>query len=191
MAVSKSNVYTRTGDSGITSLYNGERCHKSTAVFQALGDLDELNSHIGLVRRLLLNKNIEYFNEVLDKVQHILLDIGSYIATPRSTTNSGIKLKRTDISSDYTDVIEKHIDSTDSELPKLTNFIIPFGDIATCNIHICRCVCRRTERSLLLIKSEDMSPNILKFINRLSDLFFVMARYSCYIDNQSDDIHKK
>lgn len=185
------SIYTRTGDKGETSLYNGERRKKNDVIFDVLGNLDELNSYIGLIQAKLLQNNIKDFTDFIAQTQHILLDIGSYIATPRTKTVSSRKLKRTEITEEYTQIVETYINRIDAELPKLTTFILPSGSETVCLIHVCRAVCRRTERSIISLESEDVSDNIMKYINRLSDFLFVLARYISHKDNATESIHKK
>ena len=188
--MTKSNIYTRTGDRGMTSLYNGDRLVKNDIIFTALGDLDELNSYIGLITSYLNDVNMVDFNEFFSQTQHILIDVGSYIATPRSTS-SDRKIRRTEITEEYTDIVETHINRMDNELPKLTTFILPGGSVVVSHIHVCRSICRRTERSILSLRQEDVSDNIRKYINRLSDFFFVLARYVNHKCDNTETIHKK
>lgn len=182
--IKKSLIYTRTGDEGITSLYNGERLTKESHVFSVLGDLDELSSHIGMSREYITNKNSSLHN-YLKVIQSLLLDIGAAVATPIDNS-SRMKLNKTYFDEKHIDVLENKIDEMDSTLEPLKTFIIPGGGKLSCSLHICRSVCRRAEREIwLLINRDKVDIHIGRFLNRLSDFFFVAARYV----SDGDDIY--
>jgi len=193
--IKKSKLYTATGDKGQTSLYNGERVFKNSEYMQAVGDIDELSSCLGLLKgeikeiyykagfeSILPNDERTYsrhlselFNisQLVEYIQSRLLDLGSHVATPRDTTKSEHKLERTDFNAEFVTRLEKEIDYYDSQCPKLTNFILPSG-----HAHMARTICRRAERSLIPLLTENhISKDAFIFINRLSDLLFALGRY--------------
>lgn len=166
-------IYTKTGDKGKTSLIGGTKVLKSHARIEAYGTVDELNSNIGLCRDLITDKDIR---DLLKEIQDRLFTIGSALACdPEKEPKLKIPdLKETDVS-----FLEDAMDKMDSELPPLQYFIMPGGHPTVSHLHISRCVCRRAERLVvdLLISNEDQDNLIIKYINRLSDYLFVLARY--------------
>ncbi|GAB1416030.1 cob(I)yrinic acid a,c-diamide adenosyltransferase [Paludibacter sp.] len=166
-------IYTKTGDKGKTSLVGGTRVSKSDARLDAYGTIDELNSFVGLLTTEDLNDNIL---QQLHNIQNKLFSVGSYLATDTART----KIKDASIihASDIAEV-ENNIDVMDSSLPTLKNFILPGGNRASSICHICRTVTRRAERNILKLVESDIEINdeILKYVNRLSDYFFVLSRY--------------
>ena len=150
-------IYTKTGDDGSTSLYDCSRVSKSSVLIDLLGDIDELNSFVGIIScsRLLL------------EVQIWLFDLGTIIANP-------VKKYAFDVNLEYTKILEKEIDNMTDELPKLRNFILPSG-----NIHLSRAIARRCERKMVEAKKDfkHIDDNCLVFINRLSDYLFTLARF--------------
>ncbi len=172
----KSFLYTRTGDSGSTSLVGGSRTPKNAPRVQAYGDLDELNAHIGLLRSCM--QGIESAgpdSELLLAVGSRLFDIGAHLATPLTPDD--------DLPGVVTDAdlrrIEERIDTIDAELPPQRTFILPGGTVAASEAHVARTVCRRAERSILdFIEQarERVDPGVLRYINRLSDYLFILGR---------------
>lgn len=166
-------IYTKTGDKGKTSLIGGTKVLKSHARIESYGTVDELNSNIGLCRDLITDKDIR---DLLKEIQDRLFTIGSALACdPEKEPKLKIPdLKETDVS-----FLEDAMDKMDSELPPLQYFIMPGGHPTVSHLHISRCVCRRAERLVvdLLISNEDQDNLIIKYINRLSDYLFVLARY--------------
>jgi len=163
-------IYTKKGDSGDTSLYGGERVSKSSSRIEVYGTVDELNSFVGLAASYGLS---EKGKKYLRKVQELLLVLGADLATPASKKN---RINR--ISDENIQFLENVIDDLDENLEPLKNFIIPGGSQAGATLHVARTICRRAERSAVKCKkTEDISELTLKFLNRLSDLFFMMARY--------------
>ena len=159
-------IYTRTGDYGVSGLYDGTRTQKSEQIFDVLGTLDELGAQIGMFMAV---KALH--NDFLKTVQRWLLNIGSIIATP-----SGNTLNLPIITADNVSVIESKIDDMDEHLQPLKNFIIMDGvNVSSAQAHICRTVCRRAEREL--VRYGNVNENIIKLINRLSDYFFTLSRY--------------
>jgi cob(I)alamin adenosyltransferase len=159
-------IYTKTGDSGTTSLANGERVKKYHLRIQTYGTVDELNSHIGFIRSL----GIEHkHKKQLLEIQKVLMQCASVLACSK---------KENDIKTSYIKDLENVIDELQPELDDLETFIIPGGSTPASAAHIARCVCRRAERAVVLLATEQqISINVLKYLNRLSDYLFVLARY--------------
>ena len=170
----KSTIYTKTGDKGKTSLVGGKRVEKTHIRLDAYGTVDELNSFIGLL--VCEVKDVE-LKDFLLFIQNKLFVVGSYLATETDALNSKASLIIED--SDI-EAIENMMDKLDSQLPKLTRFILPGGSESAARAHICRTVCRRAERKTYNVANEfDIENNILVFLNRLSDFFFLTARFEC------------
>jgi cob(I)alamin adenosyltransferase len=172
-------VYTRTGDKGDTALVGGRRVPKDSPRIEAYGTIDELNSIIGLARafndELRNAKARRFLDETLAKIQDELFDLGSELATPPDAEYSGMyrvgdaEVKR----------LEAIMDRCQKELAPLKSFVLPGGGKVGSFLHQCRTVCRRAERDLLrLSRAEALSEWPLKYVNRLSDLFFVLARWA-------------
>ena len=160
-------IYTKTGDTGETDLYDGTRTSKSDQIFDVLGSLDELSAHIGI---LIFHNNNNIF---LRDIQQTLLNIGSIIATPNPKEGQKLPI----ITLDNVLKIETEIDRMTEKLPPLTVFILQGGTcMSESQAHVCRTVARRSEREI--IKYGNVDENIFKFINRLSDYFFTFARYA-------------
>ncbi len=170
----KSIIYTRTGDKGTTALVGGKRVSKADPRIESYGTIDELNSFTGLLMAELTDKEDLEF---LKFVQHKLFNIGSYLATDQENTELKIESQVTDESITR---IEKGIDRIDFELPRMTNFVLPGGSRPSALAHVCRTVCRRAERCIYVLNtSYETDKNVLIFINRLSDYYFVLARKLC------------
>lgn len=164
------SIYTKTGDKGITSLFSGERLGKSEQIFDLLGSLDELNSFLGFSSGI-KEKRVR---KILTSVQNNLFYIGSLIC------NTKVGLAQFKEFDKKTLDLEKYINEIDSKLPKLVNFILPSGTDDAVKIHIARAVCRKAERLLVrYIKSNKSKrfESVAKYLNRLSDLLFVLSRY--------------
>src|SRR5882724_13308850 len=170
-------IYTKTGDTGSTSLIGGTKVPKSDLRIEAYGTVDELNSFIGLCRDLL---NDETSRQILQEVQDRLFTIGAALACdPEKEPKLRIPdLKESDIS-----LLEKEIDRMDEEIPPMKNFVLPGGHPAISQLHIARCVCRRAERCCVRLQQEDgaLEPIILKYLNRLSDYLFQLARFTGHL----------
>ncbi|MHA1989748.1 MAG: cob(I)yrinic acid a,c-diamide adenosyltransferase [Candidatus Hodarchaeales archaeon] len=165
-------IYTKTGDKGQTSLFGGSRVDKDNLLVQAYGDLDELNSFIGLSLHAIKTERI---SELLLFLSHTLFSVGSDLATPFSDE----KLRESvEIDcSKLTVKLEEEIDYWELQLPQLKAFILPGGSVGASYLHVLRTISRRAERTITqLQKTENINKTILPFINRLSDLFFVLAR---------------
>ena len=179
MAIRITRVYTRTGDRGETSLVGGKRVPKDSPRIDAYGTIDELNSIIGLAR-VFNEENLDageahhFLDEVLCKIQDELFDLGSELATPPESFQEGMfRVSQSEIKN-----IEKLIDKCQENLQPLESFILPGGGRIGAYLHQCRTVCRRAEREILrLSREETISEWPLKYVNRLSDLFFVLSRW--------------
>lgn len=179
----KSNIYTGTGDKGTTSLVGGQRVSKAHERIESYGTIDELNSFIGLLITALDDDKDKDF---LSFIQHKLFTIGSYLATDQETTELKIESR---VTAESIERIEREIDRLDNELPKMKAFILPGGCRSAALAHVCRTVCRRAEREIYRL--DEMSPveePVLKFINRLSDYMFVLARKECLNNNGKEII---
>ena len=170
----KSSIYTKTGDKGETSLVGGTRVSKTHIRLDAYGTVDELNSFIGLLVCDITEKELKDF---LLFTQNKLFVVGSYLATETETINPKAASIITD--SDI-EALERMMDKLDAQLPKLNRFILPGGSEASARAHICRTICRRAERKTYIVANEfEIEENILIFLNRLSDFFFLTARFVC------------
>jgi cob(I)alamin adenosyltransferase len=160
-----SKIYTRTGDDGYTSLGDGNRILKNTSRLALLGTLDELNSHLGLV--LAYQPITTSIVDCLFNAQQDLFNLSGELCPPYHQVISAEKIT----------ILENTIDDWNATLPPLTEFILPGGNLVTASCHIARTVCRRAERSAVtLYKKEPFNPEILRYLNRLSDVLFVAAR---------------
>lgn len=163
-------IYTKKGDGGYTSLIGGTKVSKADVRIEAYGTVDELNSWIGLV-----NDTIDS-NPTLKAIQDRLFIMGALLAQePKKQTKRGVPdLTEADIA-----ILEKEMDRMNEALPDIKHFILPGGHIAVSTIHIARCVCRRAERCCVNLKVQDelVDSQIIKYLNRLSDYLFVLARY--------------
>ncbi|XP_051924754.1 corrinoid adenosyltransferase [Hippocampus zosterae] len=183
-------IYTKTGDKGFSSTFTGERRPKEDRIFEALGNTDELSSAIGLAREFCHEKGHTFTNQ-LDKIQCVLQDVGANIATPQSSARE-THLKRTKFSGTPITDLEGWIDTFTEELPPLTNFILPSGGKSSAALHIARTVCRRAERSVApIVRSGEADPDVARFLNRLSDYLFTVARYAALKENNKEIIYKR
>ncbi|XP_077457220.1 corrinoid adenosyltransferase MMAB [Stigmatopora argus] len=183
-------IYTKTGDKGFSSTFTGERRPKEDHIFEALGNTDELSSVIGLAREFCLERG-HLFTYQLEKIQCILQDVGSNIATPQSSARES-HLNRTKFTGAPITDLETWIDTFTEELPPLTNFILPSGGKSSAALHIARTICRRAERSVApIVRSGEADPEIGRFLNRLSDYLFTVARYAAFKENNKETIYKR
>lgn len=179
MAVRITKVYTRTGDKGETALVGGKRVPKDSLRIEAYGTIDELNSVVGLARvfneeKLSAGQAHRFLDEVLRQVQDELFDLGSELATPPDFFREGMYR----VGSKEISQLEKWMDQCQKDLEPLQSFILPGGGRIGAYLHQCRTVCRRAEREILrLTKSEEINADFIKYVNRLSDLFFVLSRW--------------
>lgn len=164
-------IYTRTGDAGETALFGGTRVLKSDPRVAAYGDVDELNAWLGLVRAGVMDTA---FAPMIERIQRDLFALGARLADP--TQRVAERVAKTAVSNADVTRLEEWIDSLESELPPLRRFILPGGSGPGASLHVARTVCRRAERALVTLGSENFEPELLTYLNRLSDLLFVMAR---------------
>lgn len=173
-------IYTKTGDKGKTSLFGGDRVEKNNIRIKAYGSVDELNSVIGLI--LTESVNIKT-REMLNNIQQTLFVVGGELATPRNVKSSMIsKVSDKDVAK-----LENGIDELEIKLKPLKNFILPGGSRAAAMLHFARTVCRRAEREIVeLNHNEKINLKIINYINRLSDLFFVYARFENHVSSTKE-----
>ena len=163
-------IYTKFGDSGETALFGGTRIGKDASRIEAIGTVDELNAYIGYAQTLIDDADI---SNLIAQIQNHLFAVGADLATPETHT----KASEFRIAADFTTAMETAIDTLSAELPPLTNFILPGGCAAGAILHIARVVCRRSERRVVHLAGEEaVNPEIIRSLNRLSDLLFVLAR---------------
>jgi cob(I)alamin adenosyltransferase len=173
-------IYTRTGDKGKTSLIDGKRVLKSDPRVETYGAVDELNSVLGVVVTNLSQAQGKLKKE-LEAIQHDLFEIGAYLANP-----SGDEIKR--LEKRITE-FEQLIDQQTQKLPALRNFILPGGGRAGASLHQARTVCRRAERQVVaLLQKETVDETVMKYLNRLSDLLFSIARFVNHTENKKETI---
>lgn len=165
-------IYTRTGDKGQTSLLGGERVRKDHARIEAYGTIDELNSHLGMLRDLAG----AHQRDLIIGIQERLFSVGSRLAS--ASTEDADKFKVPHVEETDISALESAMDRMDADLPEMRNFILPGGHPAVSQAHICRTVCRRAERLVVSIADQEQLPeSIIRYLNRLSDLLFVLARW--------------
>jgi len=170
----KSSVYTRTGDEGTTGLVGGTRVKKSDSRIHLYGEVDELNSHIGMGISCLPN---EFDKSFLYEIQSSLFDLGSNLACELDKRG---QFKLPQIEEILIEKMEKEIDKMDSVLPPLKTFILPGGSLEASVFHICRTVSRKVERQMVSFEEQhagEVPESALRFMNRLSDYFFILARF--------------
>ncbi|XP_074642658.1 corrinoid adenosyltransferase MMAB-like isoform X2 [Tubulanus polymorphus] len=185
-------IYTKTGDKGSSSLFTGERRAKDDLIFEALGTNDELSSAIGFAGELCSDAgHQDSVNTQLEMIQSVLQDIGSHIATPKSSARES-HLKKTHFNPENIKDLETWIDEYTEKLPPLKNFILPSGGKASAALHVARGVCRRTERRVVpLSKMDEMDSAPVKYLNRLSDYLFTLARYLAMKEGKQEKIYRR
>ncbi len=168
--LTKMKIYTKTGDAGTTGLFGGKRVAKDDLRIEAYGTVDELNSFIGLLNAAFQEATQNYF---LTEVQKRLFTIGSNLASDPEK-----HLLTPDIQDEDIHLLENAMDTMDQLLEPLKNFILPGGDMVVAYAHVCRTICRRAERRVISLDRESsVDPKVIIYLNRLSDYFFVLARY--------------
>ena len=169
-------IYTKTGDKGSTSLIGGTKVPKSHLRIEAYGTVDELNSYIGLCKDLLTDKQSK---TILQEIQDRLFTIGSSLACDPAKEP---KMKIPDLKEDDISVLEKEIDRMNETLPPMKSFILPGGHSTVSHLHIARCICRRAERCCvrLELEKEEVESIVIKYLNRLSDYLFMLARFTSH-----------
>ena len=175
-------IYTKTGDLGKTSLIGGTKVAKSNIRIEAYGTVDELNSFIGLTADQLSHDPSKI---ILKEIQDRLFTIGSSLACDPDKES---KLKIPDLKETDIELLEKEIDSMNEELAEMKSFILPGGHVAISTAHVARCVCRRAERICVAMQENELfiDPLVLKYMNRLSDYLFVLARYAGHLSGIAD-----
>ena len=168
-------IYTKTGDKGTTSLIGGTKVPKSDLRIEAYGTVDELNSYLGLLSDHLNAAGC--VTPLLNEIQDRLFTIGASLACDPEKEP---KLKIPDLKEEDIQALESDIDRMETELPPMKSFILPGGHVAVSTAHITRCVCRRAERACVRLQDQHLfvEPLVLRYLNRLSDYLFVLARYT-------------
>lgn len=176
-------IYTRTGDQGTTGLFGGGRVSKAHPRVAAYGDVDELNSVIGLVRA---TAPTEFQDGLFEAIQRDLFSIGGHLATP-DPDKVKAALAKAELKPERIAEFERAIDAADRELPPLTAFVLPGGSAKAAALHLARTVCRRAERAVVALAAEEPVPELfLSYLNRLSDLLFTLARLVNHLDGRGD-----
>ena len=180
-------IYTKTGDKGETALYGGTRVSKASARVESYGAIDELNSFIGVAKSQVEDE--EVLNQ-LKKIQFDLFTVGSEAATPADKmflANGNPRLPLI-ISEKEIEELENWMDKMEESLEPLQFFILPGGGKAATSLHVARTVCRRAERALVFLnETEEVRPELIKYLNRLSDYLFVLARYVSKLQNEKEE----
>ena len=177
--VNITKVYTKRGDKGETDLLGGSAARKDSLKVESYGCVDEASSFIGVARYYCKNKVIK---ERLKEIQNKLLVLGGFLASDAK----GKEIMKDQIKEDDIKLLEEYIDEYNQKLPPLTHFILPRDDEVAAHFHVARTVVRRAERRIVSLTSQepDLNPLIQKYVNRLSDLMFVLARYSEEVENK-------
>ena len=173
-------IYTKTGDQGTTALFGGQRIRKDADLIQLVGEVDELNACLGLA---VSTTEDQLIGQILQRLQHELFNLGAEVATPSA------QLHKLDSLSDSKQVgrMEADIDELESHLSPIRQFILPGGGLPASTLHLARTVCRRCERKAVSLNGEQpVSPLILQYLNRLSDLLFILARRANAVSGQPD-----
>ncbi|MCC6550102.1 MAG: cob(I)yrinic acid a,c-diamide adenosyltransferase [Ignavibacteriaceae bacterium] len=180
-------IYTKTGDGGQTGLFGGGRVAKDSLRIEAYGTVDELNSVLGILQT---ESSDQKTGEIINFLQNQLFNVGSDLATPLDYVSTHFTIPR--IGNEQIETAEKMIDNLESLLEPLQNFILPGGSKAAAYTHLARTVCRRAERRIVtLSEAEDINHKIIIFVNRVSDLLFVLARYLNKLEAKADTPWKK
>lgn len=181
-------IYTKTGDKGETGLFNGKRVPKDSEYIEAYGTVDELNSALGVVLSFLKDKEVK---NILCTIQEHLFQLGSDLATPFDDKISKAQTAIRRMGEKEVSILEAWIDAHDAKLPPLKAFILPGGGQSGAYLHLSRTICRRGERLISrLVREGKANPKVLIYLNRLSDLLFVLARYANHLEKQQEKIWK-
>jgi cob(I)alamin adenosyltransferase len=176
-------IYTKTGDAGDTALFGGRRVPKNDPRVGAYGAVDELNAVLGVARAAGPPESVA---PVLEQLQHYLFDLGSELATPPEAAMAATA-HASRVTPAWVEALEREIDRFDDVLPPLRAFILPGGTPAAAALHLARTVARRAEREVVTLAARDpVNPELLKFMNRLSDLLFVLARAANHAAGRPD-----
>jgi cob(I)alamin adenosyltransferase len=170
-------IYTKTGDSGTTALFGGTRVPKDDIRIESYGTVDELNSYVGLIRDQEIST---HYKNILIEIQDRLFTVGAILATPPEKEvkkNGELRLQKLGILESDIELLENEIDTMEEALPPMTHFVLPGGHPTVSHCHIARCICRRAERlAVHLDHNEPVAVIVIKYLNRLSDYLFVLAR---------------
>lgn len=167
--VQLTRIYTKGGDKGKTSLGSGQRVMKSAEIMQAIGDVDETNSYIGIMRHYCKDPEID---QILSQIQNDLFDLGADLCMPQDQENA---LRILDSQVDW---LEQKIDTYNADLPDLKSFVLPGGTEVSSHAYVVRAICRRAERAVVAAgEKQAINSPVIKYLNRLSDLLFVLGRY--------------
>lgn len=180
-------IYTKTGDTGETALYGGTRVSKASARVESYGTIDELNSFIGVAKSQIEDEEVL---SQLKKIQFDLFTLGSESATPtdKLTLANGKSRLALIITETEIEELENWMDAFEKELEPLKYFILPGGGRSATSLHVCRTVCRRAERSLVFLnETEEVRPELIKYLNRLSDYLFVLSRFVSKLNNETEE----
>ncbi len=181
-------IYTKTGDQGNTSLYDGSKVAKDHLLLECIGELDELNSELGCVLAF-LDESFGSIVMLIQRTQSSLFDLGALIAHPNHPEKKRLTFDESGL---LTNELELAIDEMTSQLPKLSNFILPGGDQTMAFIHKARTVCRRVERRMVSLKSDFiLDPACYVYMNRLSDFLFTLARYAGHLHKVPEVIYTR
>lgn len=176
-------IYTKTGDAGETGLFGGGRVPKDHPRVQAYGEIDELNSAIGVARA---TQPVHFMDQFLERIQRDLFALGGQLATP-DPEKVKVALEKADLSETRIGDFERVMDEADHELPALRAFVLPAGTPKAAALHLARTICRRAERSVVRLSHNDNIPELdLVYLNRLSDLLFTLARLANHRDGAGD-----
>ena len=176
-------IYTKTGDAGETGLFGGGRVPKDHVRVQAYGDVDELNSAIGVARA---TPPALFSDDLLESIQRDLFSLGGHLATPHPEKVKKA-LEKADLSPKRVTLFEQLMDKADEEIPPLKAFVLPAGTPKAAALHLARTICRRAERSVIALSHDHEVPELfLVYLNRLSDLLFTLARQSNHRDGAGD-----
>lgn len=187
-------IYTKVGDNGGTSLYDGSNVKKDDVIIECIGNIDELNSEIGCIISHLTTiedrGDLDTYIQILTNIQSELFDMGALIAYPKNPEKKQLHF---DSEGKFTKSLETAIDDMTAKLPKLVNFILPGGSIQMAMVHRGRTICRRAERSMVCLKTNEIEiqDSCYMYMNRLSDFLFTLARYVGMTQNVSEVIYKK
>jgi cob(I)alamin adenosyltransferase len=167
-------IYTRTGDDGTTALFGGNRVTKTHPRIEAYGTVDETNAHIGVVQSLLRDASgMARVSRILERIQDELFIVGADLATEDESQTTVPRIE-----SSHIDRLEEDIDMLNDDLPPLEHFVLPGGSRAAATLHLARTTCRRAERlTVAAAEQEPLTAETIRYLNRLSDLFFVAARW--------------
>lgn len=181
--VTLNRIYTRTGDDGSTGLVGGARTRKNSLRVEAYGDIDELNCLVGICVTLATEPREAGIRDKLKTIQNELFDLGSELATPHGSSWQG--MLKTEAA--HVDRLERWIDELNAALPDLKSFVLPGGTLLNGHLHLARAVCRRAERAIVSLNdAEPLSEHVLHYVNRLSDLLFVMSRAAAQLAGASE-----